>query len=824
MNKSLLIISFVLISLLAIGAVSASDSSDIMNDSVMQEASLDVDEQLEIENLDDLKDESSQEVEILSGGEKETPTVIVENITVEEYENPVIPFSVVDSNGNLIPGEVVVTVFGEEDISKYTIVANNASGIDSFKKIDFDELFEFNNGLDLLDFYNMIYSSMNKTNFNPDLIMAGISDIYDGITLNVPRLILNLVDYSIIDVSQLGGKIKNIISGFNESNLNFIYNLSAAVNINKSAFANALNISLNETVGVIKHFIQNKLNLTLSSKIESAISNIANSTEIMKLHDVLTIIKDTYKYNNLTMPLIVNKLDNMTNGTIFDARSVLHLIFDDYDTKISGIASKIIKSFDVNITEAIGIYKHIKDRFPVNIPEVINTVAYITGTNTTKISNVFDGIKDIYNGIIFNKTYVSTWIKSLINGNYTNIASKILNISQLNTSSIKNGFDKIIPEINIKASTLFMGIAIIGAYGEFNTSMILGGLDKIIEGLGANVSTVISKMFERIGYSVSFPYNSLKPGIYNVSVKYFANDYFNSAINTAKLNIIPSEEFEIHVYMGDLPEKYGDDTTIYIFLTDGYDNYISGAVNVSLNGERIGTVETDKFGYAKYTLNNLTNGRYSIEFEYCGTVESEDFSVNIPAAATNISYSNMTTVTVNTDVDGKIGKYFEVVLKDENGKALANKEILIGYDGKTYNNFTDENGTYKLQINIQKAGTYTIAACYLGDNIYSASYITAKITVNKQTAKLTAKKQTYKVKAKKKTLKATFKSAKGHAIKGKVIKFTVKGKTYSAKTNSKGVASVNVKLAKKGTYKVNVKFAGDSTYNKVTKKITLRLK
>lgn len=824
MNKSLLIISFVLISLLAIGAVSASDTSNIMNDSVMQEASSDIDEQLEIENLDDLKDESSQEVEILSGGEKETPTVIVENVTADEYESPVIPFSVVDSNGHLIPGEVVVTVFSEDDISEYTFVPGNASGIDSFKKIDFDELFEFNNGMGLIDFYNMIFSSMNTTNFNPELIMTGISDIYNGITLNVSRLILDLVDYSIIDVSQIGGKIKNIISGFNESNLNFIYNLSAAVNINKSAFTNALNISLNETVGLIKNFLQNKLNLTLSSKIESAINNIANSTEIMKLHDVLTIIKDTYKYNNLTMPIIVNKLDQLTNGTIFNAQSVLHLIFDDFD-KISGIASKIIKSINANITEVIGIYEHIKDRFPVNISEVINTVAYITGINTTKISNIFDGIKDIYNGFIFNKTYVSSWIKSLIDGNYTNIASKILNISQLNTSSIKNGFDKLMPEINLKASTLFMGIAIIGAYGKFNTSMILRGLDKIIEGFGANVSTVLSKMFSRIGYHISFPYNYLKPGTYNFTVKYFANDYFNSAVNTATLNIIPQDDIEIHVYMGGLPAKYGDDTPLYIFLTDGYDNYISGVVNVSLNGERIGTVETDKYGYAQYILNNLTNGRYSIEFEYCSTVEGKDFSVNIPAVATNISYSNMTTVTVNTNVDGKIGKYFEVVLKDENGKGLANKEILIGYNGKTYKNFTDENGTYKLQINIQKAGTYTIAACYLGDNIYSASYITAKITVKKQTAKLTAKKQaSYKVKAKKKILKATFKSAKGHAIKGKVIKFTVKGKTYSAKTNSKGVASVNVKLTKKGTYKVAVKFAGDSTYNKVTKKISLRIK
>ena len=69
----------------------------------------------------------------------------------------------------------------------------------------------------------------------------------------------------------------------------------------------------------------------------------------------------------------------------------------------------------------------------------------------------------------------------------------------------------------------------------------------------------------------------------------------------------------------------------------------------------------------------------------------------------------------------------------------------------------------------------------MGDDIYKGSYATAKITVTKQTPKITAKAATYKVKAKKKLIKVTFKSAKNHPVKGKLIKFTVKGKTYSAK-------------------------------------------
>ena len=58
----------------------------------------------------------------------------------------------------------------------------------------------------------------------------------------------------------------------------------------------------------------------------------------------------------------------------------------------------------------------------------------------------------------------------------------------------------------------------------------------------------------------------------------------------------------------------------------------------------------------------------------------------------------------------------------------------------------------------------------------------------------------------------------GKAIKGKKLTFTVNGKKYTAKTNSKGIAKVKVKLSKKKTYKVTVKFAGDNTYKKLTKK------
>ena len=136
----MLFVSVVLLSLLAIGAVSA--DSNIGNDSFVQQASLD-DEQLNVEEVDDIKDESTLTKvgdvlsdEIISGDEnKDTPIINVENITVDEYSQPVIPFNVTDSEGNLISGEVIVTIYDSEDnIGKDIFVYNGDKSFNNDSK------------------------------------------------------------------------------------------------------------------------------------------------------------------------------------------------------------------------------------------------------------------------------------------------------------------------------------------------------------------------------------------------------------------------------------------------------------------------------------------------------------------------------------------------------------------------------------------------------------------------------------------------------------------------------------------------------------------
>lgn len=98
-------------------------------------------------------------------------------------------------------------------------------------------------------------------------------------------------------------------------------------------------------------------------------------------------------------------------------------------------------------------------------------------------------------------------------------------------------------------------------------------------------------------------------------------------------------------------------------------------------------------------------------------------------------------------------------------------------------------------------------------------------TVKKLTPKLTAKKATFKVKTKTKKYTVILKTNKNKAMKKVKLYLKVNGKTYTAKTNSKGKATFKItKLKKKGTFKATITFKGNKNYKKVTKTIKIKCK
>ena len=343
---------------------------------------------------------------------------------------------------------------------------------------------------------------------------------------------------------------------------------------------------------------------------------------------------------------------------------------------------------------------------------------------------------------------------------------------------------------------------------------------------------------------------SLAAGSYTIRFNFDGNDFYEASSREISQNVIATNMayFEAE----DVVMNVGNGSII-AYLKDPNGNPMEGElVTFDIGGTVLMNI-TDSEGKAVLNVDNPA-GEYTVSIIFDGndlvdaglkTISLKVIDPNAPGnqsnesgendgnstsnetasrIPTNLVVSNMKVTTVVTSIQGKIGKYFKVTLKDKNNKALANKKIVISYNGKVYNRVTDSKGIAKLQINIKNKGTYTFAVTFLSDSQYLGSFAVAKIKVKPQKVKLKVKKKTFKASKKVKKLKATLKNAKGKAIKGKKITFTVNKKKYKAKTNKKGVATVKVKLSKKKTYKVTVKFAGDKTYKKKTKKSKVKIK
>ena len=163
-------------------------------------------------------------------------------------------------------------------------------------------------------------------------------------------------------------------------------------------------------------------------------------------------------------------------------------------------------------------------------------------------------------------------------------------------------------------------------------------------------------------------------------------------------------------------------------------------------------------------------------------------------------------------------------LTDADGNPLEDAVITVTLNGKSADYKTNSKGKVIIPIKLAPK-SYTATLSYAGNGLYDGANAKVKIVVKKAKPKMTAAKKTFKLKTKTKKYTVSLKNNLGKAMKGKKVKLTVNGKTYTAKTNAKGKATFKItKLNRKGSFKATIKYAGSKYYKKVTKKVKLTVK
>ncbi|WP_458453131.1 Ig-like domain repeat protein [Methanobrevibacter sp.] len=229
-----------------------------------------------------------------------------------------------------------------------------------------------------------------------------------------------------------------------------------------------------------------------------------------------------------------------------------------------------------------------------------------------------------------------------------------------------------------------------------------------------------------------------------------------------------------------------------VFLDKNGEALKNTQVRFIINGKAYSAI-TDDEGIAHLTNAKLPVGKYSITSINDFTGENVTYKLEI-----------VKRITENKDLtmDYLDGSRFVVKVYGDDGKIAPEGEIIsITANGVHYVAKVDKNGYASLKIKLLPK-TYNVISEYKG-------FKTTNKLVVKQTIK--AVKKTTKVKKGKKfVLKAKLVWSNGKGIKGKVIKFKFKGKTYKAKTDKKGIAKVTIKkkvtkkLKRGKKYKVGV--------------------
>ena len=294
---------------------------------------------------------------------------------------------------------------------------------------------------------------------------------------------------------------------------------------------------------------------------------------------------------------------------------------------------------------------------------------------------------------------------------------------------------------------------------------------------------------------------SLNPGKYTATINYEGNDDYSATNLSATVNVLGT------IATNDISKYYKGCTYTATFYTSQGEVLANTNVKIKLNGKTY-TKKTNAKGVASLAV-SLKPGTYKVT----ATDPITGYSIsNTVKILSTISASDITKIY-------KDNRKFTATFLKSNGKPLAKTNIKFKVNGKTYTQKTNTNGKATLSLTTLPVGTYKIIS-YNTDGLTKTN--TIKVVKTAKTT-LTATNYEY-LTTETKTIKATLKNQYGYAPNsGKIIKFTVNGKTYSSKTNTNGVASIKLPTLKTGTYTIKYKFAGNSLYkaSSTTSKLTI---
>ncbi|WP_409199629.1 beta strand repeat-containing protein [Methanobrevibacter sp. DSM 116169] len=632
----------------------------------------------------------------------------------------------------------------------------------------------------------------NRANTGGVISFSGILNIYDGNFIN------NTLTYSGGVISNSG--TTNIYNGIFENNSatdgGVIYN-SGIVNLYDGTFTKnngetggVININKNTVNMFGGEFILNSADLGGVIFNRGGIANIDNMAATNNTASQGTVIYNNYNFNSANNIIINNSILSSSGDGYLIYNNQGGVLFLKNNTMTSSY-EKIYNYYGTIVSEVI---LTILDNDTITYSDD-NPYIYATLTddnnNTISTSHI----------IVNNEDLGEIYLYSNDNGLYRNPPDFIVIGTHIFTGDYSGGTN-----VTVKNGTLVMNKQTL----DFNIdvyNVTYGDMDWFYLNIDPytypeDIRVIIKNSNNEIisddsyyGWDYITLYD-IAADNYTINITYVGDSITEKSTKIYNFTVYRAESY-FDIEIADV--NYGENTTLYVNLTNSYYDGLNAIINAIVNNKTYniaitngkGSVVLDKLPGGIHTVDVIFNGNQN----YTNLKDNKTFNVNSIDIGLNIDVLDFSTIE-----DGIIN----ITMFESDATGIVTVQILS--TGEKFN-ITLVNGMASSILPYLSFGRYVVSAQYLGDNNYNSAINTTVFTV--AVSEITMNLSTQDVfKNENATINVSFSK---DDVTGNVS-IIVNGIVYNVAINN-GIASLILPKLNIGTYYVNAIFYGDNKYS-----------
>ena len=584
----------------------------------------------------------------------------------------------------------------------------------------------------------------------------------------------------------------------NQSSIWYQNNFNATSDETIAAFSTYFNLESNFTVEI---YVNNELKLMQTGSSPSGYFTV-NLDEFIPVYKndlfkiILKITTDTEAWVPISESISSTRTHYRPNTSFISYDGINWIDFYDYALDMSerghNYYSQVacIKAFSIfNLTTVTNITQISTANNHVNF---IATVSDQYGHKVNEGNVIFE-----YGGLSYDVGVCDgTAFLSLENINSTGLIKAIYqnNVHYLSSEcEVSYDIPKSDMNLSLKLSDIYYG-----DYLQVNVSLSTAE--------GEIIDNNLTLEIDNRSYAVSsnslftIPY-LLDAGCYNVTLTFTGNNLYN-ACETSSVVIVRKYDVNLTLDISDV--TYGEYLKVNSSLTDN-GNPINGILVLNVANKSYSFSANNEF----IIPDILNASSYDVNVCYCGNERYN--AVNLTSA--------ITVFKKEVFVDAEITKIINNATISVELSEMINATLCVLINNQSYS-LCLVNGENTLKLDNLDLGFYNVEFS-LNDN-YQLLYSEYNFTIDSIYTLINVNNITMYYRDGTR-LSVFLTDSNANPLSGKLLRITLNGTSYSRRTNSAGLASINLAL-RPGIYQANVEFSGDDNYFSSSRNISVDIR